>query len=489
MNSSLTEKPRLGNETVKLTLAKTITLLLSTITGMILVRFRTLEEYGTYSALLIVINLFSSLFMLGLPNSINFFLARAETAEQKAHFLSVYYTLSTLLNCVIGTILVLAVPLIEKYFNNNDIGRFFYFLALYPWALATITSIDNVLVVYNRTGLLIIFKTGYSLVVLLTVLIVQWLGYDFSTFIFAFLIVSCLFSVSVYIISATLGGGLKIAIDKRLIKDILQFTIPIGLSTLVGTLSAEIDKLLIGRLMSTAQLAIYSNAAKELPLTVVAASITAVLLPRIAVMTKENRIKEAVDLWGDATVLSFIFVSVIVAGIITYAEDVVTLLYSEKYLPGVTVFRIYTLSLLVRCTYFGMILNSLGQTRKVLICSIFNLILNAILNPLFFTFMGMVGPAWATVVSMISITFVMILMTSKATNIEYSRVFPWRRMLFVLLSNIPFAIVFLLIKKAINLEQLIGSFFESLVLGGIWVICFLILHNKQIKKCWECLNQ
>jgi len=68
------------------------------ITAMLLSRFRTLEEYGTYSQLLMVINIATTFFMLGLPNSINFFLARAENNNERQKFLSVYYTLSTVLS-------------------------------------------------------------------------------------------------------------------------------------------------------------------------------------------------------------------------------------------------------------------------------------------------------------------------------------------------------------------------------------------------------
>ena len=37
-----------------------------------------------------------------------------------------------------------------------------------------------------------------------------------------------------------------------------------------------------------------------------------------------------------------------VAGLVTYAEEVVTILSSSKYLPGVPVFRVYSLNLLLR---------------------------------------------------------------------------------------------------------------------------------------------
>ena len=74
------------NDTIKLTISKVMSLVIAMVSSMLLSRYRTLEEYGTYSQLLMVINIMTSLLMLGLPNSINYFLSRAETEEEGQRF-------------------------------------------------------------------------------------------------------------------------------------------------------------------------------------------------------------------------------------------------------------------------------------------------------------------------------------------------------------------------------------------------------------------
>lgn len=478
----------LGKDTIKLTFSKFLTLAITTVTGMILVRIRTLEEYGTYSAMLLVINLISALIMLGLPNCINYFIARAETSEEKKHFLSVYYTLSTVLSGCVGLVLILSIPLIELYFKNQYIGKFYYFLAIYPWASTIITSIDNVLVVYKKTNLLIIYKFLYGLANLITILVIQWLGYGFTTYMISMVIMNSVFAVITYIICAFISKGLMPSFDKKIIKKIFIYSIPIGLATLVGTLSIEIDKLLIGYVADSEQLAIYSNAAKELPLTIVATSITAVLLPHIAIMIKNNKTNYAVKLWGDSIILSYVIISLLVAGIFIYAEDVMTLLYSEKYLSGINVFRIYTLTLLIRCTYYGMILSSVGQTTKIFICSIANLVLNAILNPIFYLIWGIEGPALATLVSLVISSFIQLILTSKVTHISIKEIFPWVKILQITFINLPFIVAFWLLKKMLPIDLYIGSLGESLLLGGVWSILYFILLKDLILKCWNKIN-
>ena len=479
----------LGGDTVRLTLSKVISLCIGMLTTMLLSRFRTLQEYGTYSQILLVINLASSLLMLGLPNSINYFLARAETQEERSKFLSLYYILSTIISAVIGIVLVLCIPLIELYFKNNLIRSFYYFLAVYPWTTIVSSSIENVLVVFKKTRNIIIYRLSHSIAVLACILVIQWAGLGFSAYMISYVAVNCIFTLIVYYMSFHLSGGFHLTLDKELIKAIFVFSIPMGLASVVGTLNTEIDKLLIGYLMDTEQMAIYTNAAKELPLSVVATSITAVMLPQLTKMLKRGNDKEAITLWGHATELSLIVMSVIIFGVFTYAEDAMTVLYSDKYISGVNVFRVYTLSLILRITYFGIVLNAAGQTKKIFWCSIYSLIFNAILNPLFYWIFGMIGPALATFIAILAIQILQLKMTSRVTNVSFEHVFPWRKLAYVLAVNICFAAVFYVIKQILPLETFIGSIPESLLLGAVWTILYIIMMKEKMHTTWNKLNQ
>ena len=479
----------LGGDAVRLTASKIITLIITMVTTMLLSRFRTIHEYGTYSQLLLVTSLFSTLFMMGLPNSINYFLARAETQKEKQGFLSVYYTLSTVLSIFIGLLLVLAVPLLVKYFNNPSLASFYYFLALYPWASIISSSIENILVVYKRTRFLMGFRIVHSALILGSVLIIKWMNLGFADYVKLFIAVNCLLTICVYLIVYWISGGFNVRVDKSLTRAIFAFSVPLGLSAVVGTLNTELDKLMIGFLMDTKQMAIYTNAAKELPLTVVPTAITAVLLPQIVRMVKQSKSKEAVLLWGRATELSTIIIGLIVAGVFTYAKEVMTILYSAKYLPGINVFRVYTLNLILRCTYFGIILNACGKTKKIFYCSILSLCINIVLNPLLYWAFGMTGPAIATFIAIVTINCWQLRMTSRETSSSFTEVFPWRRIGVTLIINIAFAFVFGLIKMIINLEHVVGQVGESLLLGAIWAAVYVFVMRKRMVFTWNELNK
>ncbi|MDP8212613.1 MAG: oligosaccharide flippase family protein, partial [Candidatus Zapsychrus exili] len=298
----------IGKDSLKITMSRMIALVISMIAAMLLSRFRTLEEFGTYSQIYLLATLFSTIILLGVPNSISYFLARAETDDEKQKFLSLHFLLSTSLSLLTGLVLAATAPLAVRYFDNPMLKNFVFALMLFPWAKTMINSIDAIYVIYNKTSRLMIFKIVNSVLLLAIVIITTVFKLDFLTYMILFIGVQVSFAVLVYIIVARLSGRLYLCFDKKLTKKILKFSIPIGLSGVLTVLNIQMDKLLIGKFFSTEELAIYTNAAREMPLTIVGASITVVLLPQLIRLFKKNKKKQAINLWKDSIVISYIFV-------------------------------------------------------------------------------------------------------------------------------------------------------------------------------------
>jgi len=481
-------KQSIATDAVKLTASKIITMTISLVSVMLLSRFRTLEEYGTYSQLLMVINLATTVFLLGLPNSINYFLARADNNEQKQKFLSVYYTLNTILSFAAGLVLVLSTPLIVSYFDNSLIKNFIYVLAIFPWANIVLNSIQNVCIVYKKTNQLMIFTILNSAFLLLIILMVEAFNWGFDGYMILFVVVQAAFALSVYIIVKKLAGKLIFIPDKQLIKNILSFSIPMGLASVVGTLSIELGKLVIGKFYSAAEFAIYTNAAKELPVTLIASSFTAVLIPQLVRLLKDNKNEEAVRLWGDATSLSYIFMCFFATGFFVFAPEVISLLYSDKYLPGVPVFKVFCVVLLLRCTYFGMILNSIGRTKLIFYSSTAALVLNLLLNYPFYLIFGFIGPAIATLISITTVDVSQLIVTSKSIGVSFNKILPWRTLGIITIINIFMGIAFAFIKVYVSIDTFSGDIIESIICGFVWGVLYIYIMFRFIKKKWNLLN-
>lgn len=481
-------KNSIAGDATKLTIMKVATTLLTMLSTMLLSRFRTLEEYGIYSQLQLVITIVVTIFMIGLPNSINYFLAKADNKNERKSFLSIYFTLCTIAGGLSGVILIFLLPIIESYFNNSLLSLFWYFLLLYPWTKIILSGIENILIVFHNIKKLIIFKILYSLLTLGVIAVCWLLQISFYIYMLFFLATEIIFSLWVYKISADLVGGLKISFQLVKIKEILIFSIPVGLASIVGTISIELDKMMIGFFYTTEELAIYTNASKEMPVSIVASSITAVLMPQLVQLFKTEKKEKAIELWKKATSLAYIFIAFLSMALFVFAHDVITILYSDKYLPGVNVFRIYALVLLLRVTYFGIILNAIGKTKFIFVTSVISLVLNVVLNAVGYFTLGFIGPAVATFLSIAIMAFIQLLYTSQVTKIKFSQVFPWKDLLKITVYNIGIGVILFAAKDMLTLDKMIGSIGETVILCGMGGLIYLLLEWRFIQKAWRSLN-
>lgn len=490
-NNSVKNKVTLGKDAISLSASKVIIALISMVTSMLLARFRTLEEYGTYSQIIMVTDLVTTILLLGLPNSINYFLAKADAEEERQKFLSVYLTISTILTAIIGVCLFLSMPLIISYFNNPYITTFAYIFAIYPWSSLMINSLSNTCIIYGKAQKLVVFNIIHAIISLIILLAARFTGISFQLYMaiyMSYTLLTALFSVAWI---RKMSGRILPKFDKDLLKVIFAFSIPLGLASVVGTLNVELDKLVIGKFFTTDEYAIFANAAKELPVTMLATSLTAVMMPHIVRLLKDNKNREATEKWGSAIILSLSFMCVIVGGFIVFAPDVMSLLYSEKYVTegGVLVFRIYSFVLLLRVTYWGIILNASGNSKKIMISSIITLILNFAGNILFYYIIGFIGPAVSTFISVLIMNVVQLVWTSRIINIKVIKMLPWMKMLKLIFETLAIGTVVAIIKYIFLPQyQRSISIIISICLGALWMAIFILINRKNIKRDWKNLS-
>lgn len=478
----------IGKSAVWLTTTKLLSLLLIMAIEMILSRFRTLEEYGTYSQILLVVNLTITTLMLGLPNSINYFLAKADSDIERGKFVSNYYTLSTFVSLITACLLYFLSPFIISYFQNGLIKSFLFLLIILPWVKITNASIDNLLVVYDKLKILSVYRILQSLIMLMMAAYSVYTKMTFHTYMINYIVLEIISTFAIYIIVYKVSFDFKFYLNKKLTLNLLKFSIPLGLASIVSTLNIEISKLVVGKIFDTETLAVYTNAAREMPITFISASITAVLMPLLVEKLSRGEKLEAVKLWGEATTLSYILICSFAAFLFVYAPQVMTILYGTKYLPGVTIFRIYNVLLLVRVTYFGMILNSLGKTKFIFVSSILTLVLNVMLvYPLYIVF-GISGPAIATVASLVLMAIVQLRYTSFITDINFKDIFPWERVFKITLINIGLGLLFLGISTEILQQYMINPFNLLLFSGVIWLVVTILIFRKTIQESWNNLK-
>ena len=483
-----TKNGKIGTNGMMLSISKMLNLCITLCSSMLLARFRTLEEYGTFSEINTVVALAVSVFCIGLPSCLNYFVPRCENQAEQDNFVSLYYVMNTILATVTGIILLLCTPVIAWYYKNDSLIYFSYALAIMPWANIILKSRDNLLIATNQCKRAVIYNLAQGITSLGIIVLIQVLDQDFRFYFILYVIEAAFFSLLVYREALRLVSRVIWKISKDLLKEVLKYAVPLGLSSAVGTLSLELDKLVVGWFYSTEQLALYANCGKELPIAYIATSFSAVVMPAVVRNIKEGKVKIAIDKWKETIEFSAIIIVFFIAACLVFAPQMVSLLYSEKYLAGVAIFRVYALVLLFRVTAFAMVLNALGHTKTIFWNSVLALIANIILNIILTVTIGFVGSAVATVISVGIQIMALLISTSRQIFIPVAELFPWKTIVLLIGINAAGGICVFTIIQILHLGTDGMDILAAIGIGVVWLGLYILLLRRRLLTLWKSMN-
>lgn len=474
---------KIFKDSISLTFAKIIQLFVDIFNIAVISRVFTLYQYGIYAQIFIISTLMIAIFRLGLPNSINYFLGREDVLEDKKHYMSQILTMCNIAG-LIGFIIIfiLKVP-ISNYFDNDLLKNYVFFYALLPWMRIVISLSDNTFVVMNKAKFAVLNRVIMSLIRLILPTIVIIFPIEFNTYMVIFIIIEIILYIYVQLSLVFLFKGLNFLYVKiNDIKEILYYSVPLGLALIIGNINIQLDKFIIGYYFSVDQFAIYMNASKELPVSAFSASIVTIIMPSVVKFIKDNKPHEAVKLWNKTISFTFFIISPLILLLLAMSKETITLLYSSKYLPGINVFRIYTLILYFRVIYFGMILSASGNTKKIMTASIIALSSNVVLNVFFIKLIGYTGPAWATLISTLIITVYQLVHTGKIVRVKTIQLIPWLNVIKIFSKDIIIFILVMLIKVIILNPMGISSILSLIIIGILWSFITYIYYLLYMKK-------
>jgi O-antigen/teichoic acid export membrane protein len=123
-----------------------------------------------------------------------------------------------------------------------------------------------------------------------------------------------------------------------------------------------------------------------------------VLLPEMAARNVVTD-RDPLALWRRTTIVAAILL--LPAGLVlaTFAEPIVTTVFSEQYRASVPVFQLYLLVLIRECFDFGVPLRALNRTAPIMHSNLIALLLNAALLVVLLPLLGLVGAVGAFIVS------------------------------------------------------------------------------------------
>lgn len=448
---------KLSQQAGLLSLADLLRFLLKTLIGIALARLLSPTDLGSYRQLFLIYSTLSGIFMLGFPQSMLYFIPKAKSADEVKRLISRTINVVSILGLACALLMLGANDIIAKSFSNPNLSKLLVIYCLYPIFIFVTQLYSSVLLGLKeplRSAKFTIFAILCDLVIVLG--IAFWTR-DIVMITFAVVISAFIqWLWAAHSLRQYRGGFSRESFVG--FKEQLSYTIPLGLSLLIGVLSVQLDKLMISSFFKPGEFAVFSLGAMELPLIgILTNSVNAILLPNLSSVDKNQLSsmyrasirKNALIIFPLATVF-FIF-----------ATEFMVFIYGAIYAESAIYFRIYLLLLPLRVATYGIVFQAMGRTKLVMIDAIIMLVLNAGLNYFLIQIYGMRGAAFATVIVSWLILIVYLLQMRFQLGLKLLALFPLWRLIKTLLVAIMAAVITILALGS-NLQG-----FWRLALGAI----------------------
>lgn len=465
---------------------QSLTTLVGLVFAVVLSRLFTQDDYATYRQALLVYTFAAPFVILGLDRALFYFLPNE---HQRTRGVLVENLLLLAVGGLALTLFLLAGGnhLLAGRFNNPALVTALLLLAPYPLFMAPTTTLSACLLARDRTTQVAAYNVVSRLIMLLAV------------------VIPCLFfpRPTVAIVGVVTGTGIAAMIAMTLMfracdsgnwrptlggmRGQIAFALPLGLSTLVGTVSRGLDQVFVAAMCPAATFAVFVNGAMEIPLVgVITGSVTSVLIVDYAKLYKEGRLDEIVRLIHRAMVKCALILIPVMAFLLCMAPELMRVLFGTRYEDSAAPFRVYLLLLPIRTLTFGAIFMATGNSRYILYQTILGLASKLIVTWYAVSAFGAIGAAGASVVTtyFVSIPYWLIIIR-KVLHCPIRQLFPWRDLFRVTIASyIPAAAIFL-ITQVVQMPDVVMLALTGMVYAGLTAMFFSWMKFLDISKMFS----
>ena len=471
-DKSTSEKPKsLTAKAGILAIATASQQVIMLILAMILSRYLSVADYGSYQQLFMIYTILVTVVSLGLPASINYFIAKADSKEEEKAYVIQTYLMLLGMALIASVLFFFLSGLVSKGFHNPELNGLIKVYIWFFFFLTPIQFINQLLVVINKTKQLAIYRNVFAALRLVSVVIPVLLKADLKIIIISLVFFSFIQFVYTTLIIFKPYTNVKMCWSKLLLKTQTAYSVYIGLASILDIITKQLDQLMISFFFLSGMFAIYANGAKELPfIGLITGSVMAVLTPTFVRLYKEKKNTEILRIWHESARKIALILFPVTAFLILFAKECMIILFSSKYAESAIIFQIYLLTTPLRIVTYGAMLMAINKTKLIFRASIFALIIDTILNLLFIQWFGIIGPAISTVLVLYFLAGYHLRNIKNGLKIKYSEVMPWKKIFkLILLSVLPLIII-------LPIKMLAMPMLAKFIIAGIiYSIAFIML--------------
>ena len=468
---------------------KLVTIALGFVITRLLSQYLSVYDYGTYSQILLIVSTVSSMTILGMMDGINYFYCSLKNEQQRDAYIATIFAMQCIVSTAAGAAVLLLSKSICLYFDNPELMGLLAFAAALPFLQNLLSLFQILLVSVGRARMLAVRNLLVSLARLGAALTVVLAVRNVAVMLAVTLVMDI--GQILFFAAFLRRDGVSIRtnnVDFRLRTSIFAYCAPMAVFTVINTLNRDLDKYLITLLTDTETLAIYANASRVLPFDIVMTSFCTVLIPEITRFVSNRELEKAASLYKSFLEIAYVSTGILCCTALVAAPQLMQLLYSSKYVSGLTVFCIYILVDMIRFSNMTLILSAAGKTRTIMLLGMASIGMNAVLNIILYRLIGMEGPAVATLVSVLLTGVLMLSFGARELNTRFWRLFDRKYLTIFALESLAAGMAFGTMQKWLTGKG-IHYFYVLLLVGGGYGLLMLLLHGRRLLRSLKNVNK
>lgn len=446
------------------------------ISPVILSRYFTKGDYGTYKQVMYVYDTLLTVFTLGLPRAYSYFIPRVSKSQSK-DVVKKITRFFILLGFIFSCVLFWGATFIADILRNPDLEDALRWFSPTPLLLLPVMGLDSILASYKKTQFLALYNIVTRFFILLCIITpVLFFNGTYREAIIGFDIASLLtFLLAIYLRDLPTKG---IKIEDCLItyKEILSFTLPLVLASFWIMIFQSVNQFFISRYYGNEVFADYSNGFIAFPvIPMIINAVATVLMPRFSGMAKNNKSSGIGIIWMQALSKSIKFIYPIAIFSIVFSEQMMTCLYGDNYAASGGFFAIKNIEALFGVIPFYPLLLAFGKAKEY---SYIHLIIAILVVPLEYAIVYFGGSAYLIAIAYLVCSIAKICLqfsvVQKCTNLSFIELIPIKEVLKISMVALLASYIVKMVSSVIDINSQV--FMLCLV-----AVMFIVLYYL---CCW-----
>ena len=436
---------------------------------MVLARFFTQEEFGTYKQLFLIYGTLFAFAQLGMAESLYYFLPHDSRSGGR-------YVLNALLVLGgFGALLLVALwafqGSIAALMSNSDLTAYIPYIGVYLLFMLMAAVLEIAMTAKkHHLAASCTYAVSDLLRALLYISPVLLFGTLRWLLLGAIAFAACRFLATLAYVVREFRTPMQP--DRGLLRRHLAYALPFGLAAALEIVQLNFHLYAVSYSFDAATFAIYAVGCLQIPLVdFLMTSTSNVMMVNMREKIKQGKDRQALGIWLDASRKLGLILFPMVGGLLVVAHELIVLLFTSTYESSVPIFMLWTLTMAISAILTDGVLRVFAENRFLIVQNFLRLLLIAVTIHWFMSRFGLLGAIMATFLAAMLTKVLALTRVKSILGTSWSQVLPWGSLAMIITLASASAIPAVLIKLLLDLPMLV----EFLLAGFVYALSYFLL--------------